>query len=120
MDYEKLWLESVQDFQEELDGRLDNILNLADKLPLNPMRRNSADINEIFRELHSIKGNANLLGLDLIKTTAHKLEDIIVSVRDRQEPFSDDKRAEFNEKTGLIRQMSLSLSKGLNIVETES
>lgn len=120
MDYEQLWLDSIQDFQDELDYRLDSIRSLAETLPVAASKKNSDTVNEIFRELHSIKGTANLLGLDLIKTTAHKMEDVIVAIRDDRTPFTEEKKADFFSKIEMLRHMSRNLSIGINVLETEN
>jgi len=51
-------------------------------------RVGGATANEIFREIHSIKGAADFLGLHAIAQLTHALEDVLVGLRDGQLAWS--------------------------------
>ncbi len=66
-------------FKEESDehlARLDQGLLRLEKTPHDP-----ALLEEVFRESHSLKGSARMLGLSRIETAAHSLESIFNAAR---------------------------------------
>lgn len=70
----------LQESGEILEGATNAILALGSASNPRPF------INQLFRDFHSIKGNAALFGLEHAKTLAHELEDILGELRE-----SDDK-----------------------------
>ena len=71
-------------FEEELAERLGRLRPLVDHLPDNAMGTHPKMVHDLFRELHSLKGAANLLGFHLLGGIAHRLEDLLTKVRDRE------------------------------------
>ncbi|MEW5822695.1 MAG: Hpt domain-containing protein [Cyanobacteriota bacterium] len=61
-------------FQEESEEQIQKLNDNMLRLEQNPQDEKA--IQEIFREAHSLKGAARMIGLDDIQTIAHKLEDI--------------------------------------------
>lgn len=61
-------------FQQESEEQIENLNANFLKLEANPQDKKV--IQEIFRDAHSLKGSARMIGLDDIQTIAHKLEDI--------------------------------------------
>ncbi len=45
---------------------------------------NGEAVNELFRAVHTLKGSAGLLGLNLISDFAHVFEDVLMRVRDQE------------------------------------
>ncbi|MGD9579930.1 MAG: Hpt domain-containing protein [Vampirovibrionia bacterium] len=61
-------------FQEESEEQIQKLNDNLLKLESNP--KDDKAIQEIFREAHSLKGAARMIGFDDIQTIAHRLEDI--------------------------------------------
>src|SRR3989339_463890 len=61
-------------FQEEAEEQIQKLNDNLLILESNP--KDDKAIQEIFREAHSLKGAARMIGFDDIQTIAHKLEDI--------------------------------------------
>ena len=70
-------------FREEANGRIDRID--AALLAVEAGSADAAVIDEIFRQAHTIKGAASLLGKDRISRIAHAVEDVLAGVRDTGE-----------------------------------
>ncbi|XZO01149.1 MAG: Hpt domain-containing protein [Microcoleus sp.] len=67
-------------FMEEAKEHLDTLENgLVD---LKSTMKDPESLQEMFRAAHSVKGGAAMLGLDSIKTTAHRLEDCFKILKD--------------------------------------
>jgi two-component system chemotaxis sensor kinase CheA len=70
----------VASFREEANDRIDRI-----DAALLAVEAGSADagvIDELFRQAHTIKGTASLLGRDDVSRLAHRFEDVLAGVRD--------------------------------------
>jgi len=81
MDFLEEELEEILNiFREESEEHIQKINQNLLKLETNP--RNNNIITELFREAHSIKGAARMIGLNDIQTLAHKLEDIFGYARE--------------------------------------
>ncbi|EKE03742.1 MAG: hypothetical protein ACD_20C00157G0019 [uncultured bacterium] len=61
-------------FREESEEHIQKINQSLLKLEVNP--KDSMVISELFREAHSLKGAARMIGLNDIQALAHKIEDI--------------------------------------------
>ena len=61
-------------FREESEEHIQKINQSLLKLEVNP--KDSTVISELFREAHSLKGAARMIGLNDIQALAHKIEDI--------------------------------------------
>jgi len=46
-------------------------------------------VDEIFRSAHTIKGSAAMLGFTIISKLAHKMEDLLGKIRNRETPLSE-------------------------------
>jgi two-component system, chemotaxis family, sensor kinase CheA len=67
-------------FRQEAAQRLDQMD--ADLLAVEAAGGGGADVDALFRNVHTIKGAAGMLGLDDIRALAHAAEDILASVRE--------------------------------------
>jgi len=67
-------VEILNIFREESDEQIQKLNKNLLRLEANP--KDSAAIVELFREAHSLKGAARMIGLNDIQTIAHKLEDV--------------------------------------------
>lgn len=74
-------LQALQSFKEELEDRMERLRPLINSLHENAMANDPDAVHDAFRQLHSLKGAATLLGLKPIAELAHKLEDIMAKVR---------------------------------------
>jgi len=72
----------VEDSMEHLDAIESDLMDMEISSPEAPI--NEDLVNSIFRAAHSIKGGAGMLGLDDIKSLAHKLENALHMVRNRE------------------------------------
>ena len=71
--------ELVSDFMEALNqagGLIDNVLLNLEEEP-----SNKEQLNELFRNLHSIKSNLRMMGLNAISDFVHALESVIEELR---------------------------------------
>jgi two-component system chemotaxis sensor kinase CheA len=75
--------EFLELFRDEANGRLDSMVD--DLLALEAGRPAADAVDALFRNAHTIKGGAGMLGLDDIHTLAHAVEDVLEDVRDRGE-----------------------------------
>ena len=67
-------VEILNIFREESEEQLQKLNKNLLKLEANP--KDSTAISELFREAHSLKGAARMIGLNDIQLIAHKLEDV--------------------------------------------
>ena len=70
-------------FREEANGRLDDMVDAL--LALEAGRAASDAVDGLFRNAHTIKGGAAMLGLDDVRTLAHAVEDVLEDVRGQGE-----------------------------------
>lgn len=73
-------------FREELEDRVEAIRRVVARLDAEPEVCDPAAIHDLFRQLHSLKGAANLLGLRPIEQLAHRAEDVLALARERGVP----------------------------------
>ena len=67
-------------FREESEEQIQKLNHNLLKLENSP--KNGAIISELFRDAHSLKGAARMIGLNDIQSVAHKIEDIFGMARD--------------------------------------
>jgi two-component system chemotaxis sensor kinase CheA len=75
-------VEILNIFREESDEQIQKINKNLLKLEANP--KDMTAISELFREAHSLKGAARMIGLNDIQAVAHKLEDVFGLAREYQ------------------------------------
>ncbi|NOX54587.1 MAG: hypothetical protein GXP27_09150 [Planctomycetes bacterium] len=78
----------MNEFREESQELIATITEGLLRLEQAPS--DSDTLREIARAVHTLKGNARLMGLDRINAIAHRLENLLVSVRDGQLEFSPE------------------------------
>jgi len=71
--------EFLEIFRDEATERLDHIVDTL--LALEAGRAAPDAVDELFRDAHTIKGAAGMLGLDEIQVLAHAVEDVLDDVR---------------------------------------
>ena len=67
-------------FRDEANERLDNIVDTL--LALERGDATDDALNVLFRDAHTIKGGAGMLGLDDVRSLAHAFEDVLAGARD--------------------------------------
>ncbi len=101
--------EALELYREESVDRLDRICTGLDCLEEGPA--NPEQLHAIFRETHSLKGGANLLGLRPVEQLCHKLEDVLERIRsgrDRPDPpLLDILRAGYGRISLLLENLHL-------------
>ena len=81
--------ERLREFLQQTTERLDGINNrLRDAESGGGSLRQLVD--EIFREIHAIKGDAGLLGLSLFEENAHRFEEKLITLREQSELNGQD------------------------------
>jgi HPt (histidine-containing phosphotransfer) domain-containing protein len=80
----------IQGFVEDCREHLDSIEASLMDIEAAGDNQNPELVNSVFRLAHSIKGGAGMLGLDNIKTLAHKLENVLHMVRSKELTPSHD------------------------------
>lgn len=68
-------------FREEAAERLDRMVDVL--LTVEDGRERPDALDVLFREAHSLKGNAGLAGVEEVRATAHAVEDVLAGLRDR-------------------------------------
>jgi two-component system chemotaxis sensor kinase CheA len=71
--------EFLELFRDEANGRLDSMVDTLLELERGGVDPES--INSLFRDAHSIKGGAAMLGLDTVRNLAHVVEDVLSKAR---------------------------------------
>jgi two-component system, chemotaxis family, sensor kinase CheA len=67
-------------FRDEANRRLDNMVDSL--LALEAGRAGPELVEELFREAHTIKGGAGMIGFDEVQTLAHAVEDLLDGARE--------------------------------------
>ncbi|MCD6459788.1 Hpt domain-containing protein, partial [bacterium] len=80
--------EHIQHFAEESDKMLAEAVNFSIQLKLEP--DNNKLINKIFRILHSVKGNAAILGFKKIRDLSHSIEELMNLFREKEIVCDED------------------------------
>ncbi len=75
--------EFLELFRDEANERLDNMVDTL--LALEAGSADPGAVDGLFRDAHTIKGGAGMLGLDDVRTLAHAVEDILEAVRESGE-----------------------------------
>ena len=84
---------------EEHLSQLDDGLLRLEKTPTEP-----ALLEELFRDSHSLKGAARMLGLVKVETSAHGLETILNAARKGEAPLTPDTIERMNAALGDLRR----------------
>jgi chemotaxis protein histidine kinase CheA len=80
--------ELVATFRQEVEDRLASLCDGLLKLENHPQPRQL--VGALFRDAHTVKGSARMLGLDGVVDTAHRSEDLLGAIRDgRFDPRPD-------------------------------
>ena len=92
-------------------ARLDDGLLHLEKTPTD-----QAILEEVFRESHSLKGAARMLGLSKIETASHGLETILNTARKGETPLTPEVIERMTVVLGELRKL-VTIECGLGIVE---
>jgi two-component system chemotaxis sensor kinase CheA len=95
-------------------ARLDDGLLRLEKTPADP-----ALLEEVFRESHSLKGAARMLGLTKIEAAAHGLEGIFNAARTGEVPLTPEAIEHMNEALTVLRQRVQEILAGVSPENTE-
>jgi two-component system chemotaxis sensor kinase CheA len=71
--------EFLELFRDEANERLDNMVDML--LALESGRAAPGALDALFRDAHTIKGGAGMLGLEDVRALAHAVEDVLESAR---------------------------------------
>ncbi|MEM7677139.1 MAG: Hpt domain-containing protein, partial [Myxococcota bacterium] len=80
---EEIWMLFEQDGIAALKEAEEHILAIES----NPTSYH--DLNGLYRALHSLKGNAKVMGLKQLEALTHRTEDIVGIYRSSRQPFAD-------------------------------
>jgi two-component system chemotaxis sensor kinase CheA len=72
-------------FREEADERLDRLVATLLAIDAGETPANATDV--VFRDVHSLKGGAGLVGLDELRTIAHAVEELLGELRAAERPI---------------------------------
>ncbi|TLM69563.1 MAG: hypothetical protein FDZ70_09630, partial [Actinobacteria bacterium] len=78
----------ISKFQEEAQDLLQRLNEGVIMLEADPDNRELID--QMMRDAHTIKGSSRMVGLIDISDVAHRLEDIMVKVRDREYAYTPE------------------------------
>lgn len=79
--FDKLWPAFVSEVTEQLDS--------VELLLAKSGAAESVDVNHLFRNFHTIKGNCSMIGFTSMEVIAHRSEDILAAVRNQDIAMSD-------------------------------
>jgi chemotaxis protein histidine kinase CheA len=68
-------------FAEESASRISSLERGLLELERDPAHQDAELLNAVFRDAHSVKAGANLLGLRQVETAAHRLENVLDLLR---------------------------------------
>jgi chemotaxis protein histidine kinase CheA/ActR/RegA family two-component response regulator len=94
----------IAKFREEADDHLQKLNEGIITLEVEP--DNVELVNELLRSAHTLKGSSNMVGLVDISEVAHRMEDIMVLVRDGKLRFSADLSEPFFDALDAIVYMA--------------
>jgi two-component system, chemotaxis family, sensor kinase CheA len=77
--------EMLADFFAEVAEHLDEVSQLV----LSVREAEDPDMYELYRKLHTVKGNSGMVGLNELQEVAHGMEDVVKELRSRGEAPSD-------------------------------
>ncbi len=83
-EFDELEQELKQDFYASTQESIEIMDSCVDRLAV---ENNMADLNELFRAVHSVKGNCNMVFIAPIVESLHVLEEIVTDVRDGTYPY---------------------------------
>ena len=78
---DKLWPAFVSEVTEQLDS-VELLLAKRDAAK-------TLDVNQLFRIFHTIKGSCSMIGFASMEAIAHKSEDILAAVRNKEILFNE-------------------------------
>ena len=76
--------ELLATFRAEVDERLASLSSGLLELEARP--EDPGLVSSLFRDAHTVKGSARMLGRDDVVAVAHVAEDLLAAVRDRRQP----------------------------------
>lgn len=100
----------ISKFREEADDHLQNLNEGVIRLESSP--DDPEIINEMLRSAHTLKGASNMVGLLDVSEIAHRMEDIMVLIRDGRMAFSPKLSEPFFEALDAIVYLSDQAVKG--------
>jgi two-component system chemotaxis sensor kinase CheA len=92
--------EFIDIFRDEANERLDHMVNTL--LALESGTADADAIDALFRDAHTIKGGAGMVGLDGVRDLAHTLEDVLAVLREAGQ-FPTDLTATMLRATDALR-----------------
>lgn len=96
---EEIWTLYADDGATSLDTVEEALFRLKDA------PNDTAAIASLFRAIHTFKGNARVLGLEVIESRAHLAEDLVGLVRDEGAPLDSEMQALLLEAADALRGM---------------
>lgn len=96
---EELWLLFEQDGLRSLDEAEQHLLALESASD------SAADLNGLYRALHSLKGNARVMGLSALEGLTHKTEDLVGLCRDGVCALSEETFEAVLEAADVLREV---------------
>ncbi len=90
----------IAKFQEEAQDLLQRLNECVITLEAEPDSRELID--QMLRDAHTLKGSSRMVGLLDISDVAHRLEDIMVKIRDRELPYTTEMSDYFFEALDAI------------------
>jgi len=93
--------EILEVFREEATERIDHMVETL--LALEAGNASVDAVDSLFRDAHSIKGSAGMVGFDEVRTIAHRMEDILEGAR-ASGSFSDELTDPMLQATDALRR----------------
>lgn len=78
--------ELIEDFRQSFEDHYETVINCIATLELTP--DSDASIDQLFRSLHTIKGNARMLLLEQLALFVHGIEESLSALRDHKIQFT--------------------------------
>jgi len=96
-------------FRDETREKLTNLDEILSRLDADPNSSGAAlnsTVQELMRQLHSIKGSARMMGFSVIDDLCHTAEDMLVSIRGRGVVSNAEIELLFDVREGVDRLLS--------------
>lgn len=93
----------LQEFLSEGEECIERIFHTIEKIQHG--QKNEGHIDQVYRDIHSLKGSAYLLGFQTLGELSHVMEDALAPIRDQKRDLNTTEYDSLCEGIGLIEKM---------------
>jgi two-component system chemotaxis sensor kinase CheA len=100
--------EALAEFFAEVGEYLEDVARLV----LEVTDRSHPGIQELYRKLHTVKGNSGMVGLSPLQETAHQMEDVVKAIRDGKAVMDEATRRSLADGTSRMLRILAAVGSG--------